>query len=335
MKKFLRVVLILLIVIVVGFLALGLFAPKEMTMVRTVVINAPKSVVREQIVNFKNWPNWSPWYKMEPTMTITYSGPDGAVGSSYHWVGKKMGEGEMKLAAETGDHYDFDLHFIKPIESSPKSFMEVLDTAGMTKVSWGFAQTLSYPLNGVMMLINMKDMLAKDFDGGLNNMKAYIESHPVETAGTGSGDIKEVEYPAQTLQGMRKTVGWDGIGSFCGQAYPALGQALEPKIAGNAVAIYYTWDTVKHSTDMFAGFPVSDATTKVKDAIVVQVPATKALMAVHKGGYSSSMNTHMALMQQVAAKGLQQQMAIEEYVVGPGTEKDSTKYVTNIYYLVK
>ena len=86
--KILRYLLILVVILVVAVLAIGLIEPNDVTVVRSTTINAPKDVVFEQIVKFKNWTNWSPWYKKDPTMKMTYLGTDGEPGSSYTWEGK-------------------------------------------------------------------------------------------------------------------------------------------------------------------------------------------------------------------------------------------------------
>lgn len=333
MKKFLRFLLIFIVIIIAGFLIIGLFAPKDITVSRTVMINAPKQAVFEQITNFKNWTNWSPWYKMEPTMKITYSGPDGQVGSSYHWVGEKMGEGEMKLASVNGNRADFDLTFIKPFKSTPKSYMMAEDSAGMTKTTWGFNQHFGYPFNAMLLFMNMDEMLGKDFNNGLTNMKQHLESNPL--AATGGIEIKEVDYPAHTFVGIRKTVAQAEIGKVAHETYMMLGKALGPKINGPGVGIYYTWDTVKKNTDVMMGFPVADATAAVKGTIVTNVEASKAYMIVHKGGFSSIPAEHMALGAHVAGKGKTPALVLEEYVSSPHEEPDSNKWVTNIYYLVK
>jgi hypothetical protein len=333
MKKFLRFLVILIAVVIAGVLILALVEPTDATVTRTALINAPKNAVFGQIVNFKNWPNWSPWYQMEPTMKITYSGTDGQAGSGYHWVGgEKTGEGEMTNKAVTGTQMDYDLAFVKPHSGKAQGFIKADDTAGMTKVTWSVSMHCSFPMNAMLAFMNMDKMLGGDFENGLSNMKKYVESHP--TAGS-DVDIKEVDFPLHTYLGVRQTVNWSDIQKFCGDTYGMVGKEAGPKINGPAMGIYYTWDTVKKCADMFAGFPMYDTTKPVKGASFVNVAQSKAYMAVHKGSYSNSMKYHMALGKYVAGKGQHPALVIEEYLVGPHQEPDSNKWVTNIYYLVQ
>jgi hypothetical protein len=337
MKKFLRFVLILLIVVIGGVLILGLIAPKDVAVSRTVMINAPKEAVFAQMTNFKNWTNWSPWYKMDTGMALTYSGTDGQVGSGYHWVGtdeKKTGEGEIKLASIDGDRANYEMNFIKPFESHPTSYMIASDSAGMTKATWGFNQHFSYPWNAMLVFMDMDKMLGKDFESGLANMKATVESQPAAAA-TSTVQVQEVDFPAHTYVGVRKTVDMATIDKFFSESYGMLGPQLGPKIAGPAVSIVYTWDTVTKKSDLMPAFPVADANVKVKGATTLSVPAAKALMAVHKGAYENLPATHYEINRVLAEKGLTPQLIVEEYTVGPEQSKDPNAWQTTVYYLLK
>ena len=64
-------------------------------------------------------------------------------------------------------------------------------------------------------------------------------------------------------------------------------------------------------------------------------PASKVLQLVYNGGYSKIGDAHMALGKYMKDKALTQNVAVEEYITDPMTEKDSTKWQTNIYYLLK
>lgn len=333
--KFLRFLLILIGIFIVIVLVLGLIEPKDVTITRSTVINAPKAVVFEQIVKFKNWPHWSPWYEMEPTVQMEYFGTDGEPGSGYKWKGdaKKTGEGEMTNKGVTADEMNFGVHFIKPMDGKGDGTFTVTDTAGGTKVTWKLVSHMKYPFNALQLFMNMDKMVGKDFERGLQLMKQYCESHNSMPA-SGSVSIQETQFPGHTYAVIRKTVGFNDMQTFFDNTLSTLGKEAGPRITGPAVGIYYTWDTAKHQSDMAAGFPVS-GNEPIKGATIVNVPASKADMAVHKGGYANMHETHMALMNYTAQKNQKTSLVLEEYATGAYQEKDSTKWVTNIYYLVQ
>ena len=121
---------------------------------------------------------------------------------------------------------------------------------------------------------------------------------------------------------------------FFNNAYTTLGKAAGTRITGPASGLYFTWDEQKGTTDMAPAFPVS-GNEPVSGATLHQLTPSRAYQVVYNGGYSGSMQAHEALGKYIAQKGEQQQLVIEEYIKGPGEEKDSTKWVTNIIYLVK
>jgi len=330
MKKFLRFAVILLVIVAAAILILGAIEPTEVTVSRSTIIKGSKEAVFGQISHFHNWPNWSPWYRLDTTAKMTYYGAEGAVGSGYHWAGNdKVGEGDMKSTAINGTQMDFELKVIKPFESLATGTFKADDTAGMTRVTWSFKSKKKYPMNAMLVFMNMDKMLGKDFENGLNNMKMYVESHAEAPTGTA---VQEVDFPAHTYAGIRKMVAWTDISKACGEAYGMLGKNLGPKITGPAAAIYYTWDTVKKNTDMAMVFPVAD-TTGIKDANIMHLPAAKACMAVHHGSYNNMEKTHESIRNYMAANHKNMTTCVEEMIVSPPAEKDSTKWVTNIYYL--
>jgi len=112
-----------------------------------------------------------------------------------------------------------------------------------------------------------------------------------------------------------------------------LGKEAGSRINGNAAGIFYTWDEKNMSGDIAAAFPVSD-NKPVNGATIVDVPASKAFMMTYTGPYSGFEKAHAQMGEYLKQKSAQQKLVIEEYASGPFNEKDSTKWETNIYYLV-
>ncbi len=336
MKKFLRFIIVMLVLVAVAVIVLSVVEPKDVTVTRSIVIKAPKDVVFDQIVKFKNWNNWSPWYRMDSgKMKMTYYGMDGTPGSGYTWEGDKTGAGDMRDSAVSGTDMLYNLTFTKPHGGGAWGHLKAEDTAGITKVTWSCVMHFGAPSNAMLVFMNMEKMLAPDFENGLKYMKEYVESHSVIVSGSVESDIKEVEFPGHVYEGIRKSVSMDEIQKFFMESYSVLGKELGPKVNGAAVGLYYSWDTVKKVTDMAAAFSVNDTSKLATGAKVMNVPASKAVLGVLKGSYGKMMETHRSIGKYIAEKGLQPGLVVEEYVVGKLQEPDSNKWVTNIYYLVK
>ncbi len=334
MKKFLRFLVIFIVLVLVILLGLALYEPQDVLVTRSVLIKAPKEAVFEQMVKFRNWTNWSPWYLMDTSMKMTYSGTDGTTGSAYQWKGQenKTGAGSMTNTGVEGTSMNFDVVFTAPRDGKAKGMLSAKDSLGMTKATWSFSMHMDFPFNAMEAFLNMDKMLGGDFETGLATMKKYVESHSATEAVI---EVKEVDYPAHTYEGIRKTVAMADMLKFFADSYGTLGKELGPRIAGPAAGIYYTWDTTNKTSDLAAVFPVTDTTKPAPGAVILHAGPAKAYMAVLKGGYGNEMNYHNAIMKRLSEKGLKQNVVIEEYMAGPANQPDSNKWVTNIYYLVQ
>lgn len=82
----------------IGFLALvavlmiaSVFIPSQVHIERSVVMEAPKEVIFQQVNTLPNWPKWSPWLSDTSELTLTYEGAQAGEGSSFTWLGRIPG----------------------------------------------------------------------------------------------------------------------------------------------------------------------------------------------------------------------------------------------------
>jgi hypothetical protein len=177
--KILKTTLFVILGIVALCLIVALFVKKDYAVEKEIVINQPKSVVFDYIKMLKNQNNFSVWAKMDPAMKKEFRGTDGTVGFVSAWdsengnVGK--GEQEIKNIVD-GERVDYNLHFIKPFESSSDAYMitESVDSTH-TKVKWGFEGKMAYPTNLMLVVMDMNEAIGKDFSTGLANLKGLLE----------------------------------------------------------------------------------------------------------------------------------------------------------------
>ena len=86
------------------------------------------------------------------------------------------GEQEIKVIKE-GERLDIEVRFIKPLEgitSTPLTTETVNDS--QTKITWGMISSMKYPMNIMLVFINMEKMLGNDLEIGLNNLKRIVET---------------------------------------------------------------------------------------------------------------------------------------------------------------
>jgi hypothetical protein len=180
MRLFLRIALIIFgILTLIALIALVL--PKEFAVERSIEINAPKSLVMEQTMDFKNFHIWSPWSKLDQNMELDFFGTPMQVGSGYSWKGNKdAGSGRQEIIAITPDRADINLTFQEPFESNAKTYYLFNENNGVTTVAWGMNSQMPWPMN--LMNSAMKKSIGKDYDEGLQNLKARCELMATEAA---------------------------------------------------------------------------------------------------------------------------------------------------------
>jgi len=172
--------IILGVVILAGILLIiALFVKKEYSVEREITINKPRSQVFDYIKYLKNQDNYSVWARMDPNMKKEYRGTDGTPGFVSAWESddKKVGKGAQQIEKiSEGDRIDLDLHFIKPFEGKADARMITESVAdNQTKVKWGFDSKMNYPMNIMLLFMNMDKMVGNDLQTGLDTLKSILE----------------------------------------------------------------------------------------------------------------------------------------------------------------
>jgi len=172
-------ILIVLIGIVILFLIIGFFAKRDYTAYREVVINKPKAVVFEYLKLLKNQNKWSAWGSLDPNMSTKFTGTDGTKGFISAWESnqKNVGAGEQEiLKIVEGERIDYEIRFLKPFKSTSWAFLTVASVNGnQTLVHWEFTGNMKFPMNLMLIFMNIEKMIGNDFNKGLQNLKTILE----------------------------------------------------------------------------------------------------------------------------------------------------------------
>lgn len=172
--------LFLFLIILLGIILIAAaFMKKDFAVEKEIVINQPKDSVFKFVKFLKNQDQFSVWAKMDPNMKNQFKGNDGEIGAINSWESDNenvgIGEQEIKNIKE-GERIDFELRFKEPMEATNFAYMttEALSPT-QTKVIWGFTGKSPYPFNFMLAFMNMDEMVGKDFQQGLDNLKVLLE----------------------------------------------------------------------------------------------------------------------------------------------------------------
>jgi hypothetical protein len=112
-------------------------------------------------------------------MKKEFRGTDGTIGFVSAWDSKNKnnGKGEVEIIKiKNGYRIDYAYRFIKPFKSTNLAyFLTDSISNNQTKVIWGFAGKMTYPLNLMLLFMNLEKMVGKDFEAGLENLKVVLE----------------------------------------------------------------------------------------------------------------------------------------------------------------
>jgi hypothetical protein len=174
----LLIILASIVALVVLILVLALFTKKGYSIQREVIINKPKEEVFFYLKHLRNQDMFSKWVMTDPFMDKKYTGVDGTVGFIYAWEGNKQagkGEQEIKNIIE-GERLDIEVRFVKPFEAIAQTpFTTEAISPNQTKVIWFMISEMKYPMNIIMLFMNMDTALGKDMDISLGNLKTILE----------------------------------------------------------------------------------------------------------------------------------------------------------------
>lgn len=167
-------------VVAVLLAALLIFAatkPDTFSVQRATTINAPAEKIFVLISDFHNWGFWSPYEKLDPAMKRSFSGTTQGKGAVYAWDGTdKVGSGRMEITESSpSSKITIKLDFIKPFEGHNTAEF-TFDTSGnSTNVTWAMHGPSPYIAKLMGIFFNMDNMIGKDFEAGLANLKAITE----------------------------------------------------------------------------------------------------------------------------------------------------------------
>jgi hypothetical protein len=173
-----KIYLALLGAVIVTLLVVSLLLPGQYRIERRVVINAKAKDIFPMLNSLKKWPAWTAWTKeKDPTMTVSFEGPEDGVGAIYRWTGDKLGVGKLTITRSDparGLWYDLDYENGQRLSKGGITF----EAAGEgTEVIWYNGGELGRnPVRRYFGLF-LDRLIGPDFEAGLNNLKRIVEAN--------------------------------------------------------------------------------------------------------------------------------------------------------------
>jgi uncharacterized protein YndB with AHSA1/START domain len=173
-------VLVAVALVVVVFAAVVAVQPSEFRVARSTTIAAPAPAVFAQVNDFRQWPAWSPYDKLDPAMKKTYDGPASGTGASYAWAGNSnAGVGRATITeSRPNELVRIKLDFEQPFAGTALAEFRFKPEGDRTVVEWSLAGTNNFVAKAVHLFMNMDRMVGGQFEDGLAQLKSVAEKAP-------------------------------------------------------------------------------------------------------------------------------------------------------------
>lgn len=338
--KFLKYLLFLLLIIFIGLAIYIAVQPNSFQVTRERTIDAPATVVYNNLIDYKKWPAWSPWIEREPDMKLNFPENTSGVGGSYSWEGKD-GSGSLRTTeTEPNKSITQEIQFDDYDPSNVVWKLESVEN-GKTNVTWEMnSDQVPFMFKGFAAFMGGFDnMIGPDFERGLelldsvsvaDTKKYSIDVQGITQHGGGyyiytsaSTKISNIENKMNEM--MTK------VGNY----------AITNNIAmaGAPFTSYLTWDEDNDTTTFSACIPTTDRVITTDNEIVTgQMEPFKAVKTVLKGSYDNLKEAWNKAMAYIPANGLEfaeNGPMLEVYLTDPSQEQNPANWITEIYIAVK
>jgi hypothetical protein len=333
-----KVVYVVLAIVLVYFICC-LSGPAVIKVERSATINAPLDTVKSYIVNYNNFKEWSPWAEKDPTMKMTIEGEPGKIGHKYSWEGSKtVGKGTMTITSVGSDTVIEKLAFDGRGESDVIYAFKPEGTS--TEIIWTMKMEVGFFGRGMMLFMKpkMHRTLGEDFELGLQKLKTLTEAKSAIPKMYQGYEVKELNWNEKTYFGKKANVEIDNLKSFLANNFSMISADFKRnkiELVGSPSCLYFTYNEFGNKTECAVVYCVANGIT-IKGLEKFVTPPSKVLQIIYFGAFNKEMKApHLGMEEYMKEKGLAQTLVIEEYVTTQVTEKDTAKWQTNIYYLVK
>jgi hypothetical protein len=154
-------------------LVIGLFLPSSKTVSRSLAMQAPASVIYDNIADLREFHEWSPWAHRDPNMDVRFEGEDKGEGAIMYWDSESEGSGRLEiLQAEPGAFVIYEIDFGAGEPARGRFDIEPEQTR--QRVTWSMTAELD-AIHWRYIGLFMDSMIGPSFLDGLTYLKVRVE----------------------------------------------------------------------------------------------------------------------------------------------------------------
>jgi uncharacterized protein YndB with AHSA1/START domain len=177
MFEIIAIIAVVLAIAIVIVLILAATRPDTFSVQRATTIKAPPERIFPLINDFRQWASWSPYENKDPAMKRSFGGAASGRRAVYAWQGNKnVGSGRMEIMdASAPSKIVIKLDFFTPFEGHNTAEFTMLPQGDATNVTWLMHGPAPFMSKVMQVFINLDNMIGKDFEAGLANLKRLTD----------------------------------------------------------------------------------------------------------------------------------------------------------------
>jgi len=324
-----------LVLLFLFYLAICYFSPKTMSVRKSVQIKCSKGLGFIMPNDIRQWNKWITWKNEDPDLAISPGGRFTSVGANFTFEGPEFGKGMVYLDEAYKD-------------SVLVSYIRNNRWPGEVATYWQMI-----PESKTSLMLNTNSRLQKnipflkrpfyrEFEADFNKrMEADLEAlrNYIEGMVNAQFGVKTGSFEMHRFVGIKTPIPNFKMQKYYAESYPKIYKLLDSlKIdpSGPPVGMVFGWDGINSIVDLMAALPVKEKMQVPPGFDYVEIPTSPCIKLEHYGFYNTLKQAHAKLDYVMNSSTFTlQSPIIEEYVTSPSKEPDTSKWLTNIYYLLE
>ena len=166
------------IIAVVAILTVVAYAlPREVTVERSVTVNAGPEAIFPHVNSMQATEAWSPWLERDPNIRLSYSGPTSGVGNRLTWESEhpEVGSGTQEITASV-EPFRVETALDFGSMGTAEAWFILEPKGSATELTWGFVTDTGMNPIARWFGVMMDRWVGADYEAGLAKLKALAEN---------------------------------------------------------------------------------------------------------------------------------------------------------------
>ncbi len=308
--------------------------PAKINIEKSTIIKASKEVIFEQINNPRNWEKWSPWFKIDTAMDVKYFGNKKGENSGIEWKSEDSRIGCGRLTLLDSKPCDTIYAEVETLNKGKGTIYYLFKKAeGGVKVTFKYEMNLGN--NPILRYIGLfiGKRLSKNYVNELDSLKKFTENLPLPYM----YKIEEVQSKAFNYIGIREKVSFKEIGLKMESIMNELMVFVKKNnLKMTNVPFSISYSVANDTIDFETAMPVEQCKAVSPKIHIGQMNECNAVVLDYYGPYNKIKKGYNSINNWIFDNKKKITGApFEMYFTNPLIDKDSTKWLTKIYYPVE